>query len=243
MNKVLVITGGAKRIGAEICKTFHAQGFNIALHYRNSQTEAQALADELNTARSNSVALFQADLNHSDSITDMAKSIETAFGQVDVLINNASSFYPTPMGDITLDTWDDLFNSNVKGAFFLSQALMPALQKQQGNIVNIVDIHSEKPLKAHPVYNMAKAALNMMTKTLAKELGPDIRVNGVSPGAILWPEHESDDTQKQQSILERIPLAKAGNPQDIANAAWFLSQQSYISGQIINIDGGRSLNM
>lgn len=243
MNKVLVITGGAKRIGAQICRTFHAKGFDIALHYRNSKDAAQALADELNQSRENSVRLFQADLNNTDSIIAMAKNIETQFCNIDVLINNASSFYPTAMGSITIDTWDDLFNSNVKGAFFLSQALIPKLKEQQGSIINIVDIHSEKPLKEHPVYNMAKAALNMMTKTLAKELGPEIRVNGVSPGAILWPEHESDDTQKQQSILERIPLKKAGQPQDIANAALFLAEQDYISGQIINIDGGRSLNM
>jgi pteridine reductase len=240
---VALITGGGQRIGAQLCQTLHQAGFRIAIHYRHSKAAAEALATQLNTQRPDSAAIFQANLNDSAAHTTLADSVLAHFGQVDVLVNNASSFYATPVGEATENQWDDLFNSNVKAAFFLSQALVPALSLQQGCIVNIVDIHSEKPMKHYAIYSMAKAALNMMTKALAKDLGGKVRVNGVSPGAILWPEAEVDDTEKQQAILQKIAIGKMGQPQDIADAVLFVVQQGYLTGQIINIDGGRSLNM
>lgn len=239
MTKTALITGGAQRIGKVICETLHQAGFHIIIHYRHSDTEAKALAAELNTVRANSASYIQANLNNMTEVTALADSIQ----ELALLVNNASSFYPTPIGTATEQQWDDLFNSNVKAAFFLSQALVAKLEKKQGSIINIIDIHSEKPMKNYPVYSMAKAALAMMTKSLAKDLGNNVRVNGVSPGAILWPEHEIDNTEKQQNILSKIPMAKMGEANDIAQAVLFLAQQKYITGQIINIDGGRSLNM
>lgn len=241
-NPVVLITGSARRIGAEMARHFHQAGFNIALHYRSSAHDAQQLADELNRQRPDSAHSFQADMNNMAEVTAMAEQVLEHYRRLDVLINNASGFYPTAAGSVTEQQWDELINSNVKAAFFLSQALTPALKKQRGCIINIVDIHAEKPMKKHSVYCMAKAALRMMTLSLAKELAPDIRVNGVSPGAILWPEHE--DSQQQQAILERIALGKTGNADDIAEAVLFLATKApYITGQIIAVDGGRSLNM
>ncbi|NRB38975.1 MAG: pteridine reductase [Pseudomonadales bacterium] len=242
-NKVVLITGGAQRIGAEIAKTFHHAGFNIVVHYRHSETQALLLVDELNHQRADSAIGFQADLNKLEEVEKLAEDAHLAWGQLDCLINNASSFYATELNTCTELQWDDLINANVKGAFFLSQALIPSLKIQQGNIINIVDIHSDRPLKNHPIYSIAKAGLAMMTKSLAKELGPDIRVNGISPGAILWPEQDDFGEQQQQEILDRISLSRTGTPEDIANTALFLARQApYITGQIIAVDGGRTLN-
>jgi pteridine reductase len=245
-NPVAIVTGGAQRIGSAICRTLHAHDYNVVIHYRNSKQAADDLCHHLNFARSNSAIALTADLNQVHSINTLIEQALQQWGQVDALINNASSFYPTPVSQATEDQWDDLFNSNVKGAFFLSQAAAPQLQKTQGTIINIVDIHAQKPLKGHSIYSMAKAALAMMTQSLAKELAP-IRVNGISPGAILWPEldgKEGLNQQQKSDILEKIPLAKPGTAEDIANTVLFLLQGSpYITGQIISVDGGRSLSM
>ena len=241
-NKVALITGGAQRIGAQIAGTLHSAGFNIIVHYRQSESQARQLIERLNNDRADSAQCLQANLNIDQDVSTLADKAMQCWGRIDVLINNASSFYPTEMGNCNDAQWHDLMNSNVKGAFFLSQALIPGLKLQQGCIINIVDIHSERPLKTHPIYCMAKAALAMMTKSLAKELGPDIRVNGVSPGAILWPEQDDFGLQQQQQILDRISLARAGEPDDIANTVLFLASHApYITGQIIAVDGGRTL--
>lgn len=240
-NKVALITGGSRRIGAQIATSLHENGFRIALHYRNSRKQAQSLQEKLNAIRADSVILIQADLHVTKGLNTLVNSTIESFGQLDVVINNASSFYPTPMGKADEQDWDDLMGSNLKAPFFLAQAAAPALKKANGCIINIVDIHSERPLKEHPIYCMAKAGLAMMTKSLAKELGPEIRVNGVSPGAILWPENEMDQLT-QQRIISRSFLKRQGSPTDIAQAVIFLATQAYITGQIIAVDGGRSLN-
>ena len=241
-NKVALITGGVRRIGAEIATTLHSEGFNLALHYRNSRSEAQTLQKELNAIRADSVILIQADLHITHGLNTLVKSTVENLGRLDAIVNNASSFYPTPINKASEQDWDDLIGSNLKAPFFLAQAAAPALKQSKGCIVNIVDIHSERPLKEHPIYCMAKAGLAMMTKSLAKELGPEIRVNGVSPGAILWPENDMDELT-QQRIVSRNFLKRQGNPSDIAQTVLFLIQKApYITGQIIAVDGGRSLN-
>jgi len=240
-NKVALITGGGRRIGAQIATSLHEKGFRLALHYRNSREHAQALQEKLNAIRADSVILIQADLHVTKGLISLVNSTVESFGQLDLIINNASSFYPTPVSKASEQDWDDLIGSNLKAPFFLAQAAAPALKKSKGCIINIVDIHSERPLKEHPIYCMAKAGLAMMTKSLAKELGPEIRVNGVSPGAILWPENEIDQLT-QQRIISRSFLKRQGNPSDIAEAVLFLATQNYITGQIIAVDGGRSLN-
>ncbi len=241
-NKVALITGGVRRIGAEIATLLHEQGFRLALHYRNSRTEAKALQEKLNAIRADSVILIQADLHVTKGLNALVKSTLESFSQLDVVVNNASSFYPTPVGKATEEDWDDLVGSNLKAPFFLAQAAAPALKKSNGCIINIVDIHAQNPLKAHSIYCMAKAGLAMMTKSLAKELGPEVRVNGVSPGAILWPENEMDELT-QQRIVSRSFLKRQGNPSDIAQTVLFLAIKApFITGQIIAVDGGRSLN-
>ena len=237
--KTALVTGAAKRVGAVIAKQLHADGYNIVVHYQHSKEAANNLVAELNALRSNSAKSLSADLGNTEEITKLAERV-SAEG-LDLLVNNASSFYPTPIGGVSESDWDQLINSNVKGAFFLSQALAPVLKEHNGAIINIVDIHSEKPMSQYPVYSMAKAALAMMTKSLAKELAPDIRVNGVSPGAILWPEEELEEDQKKV-ILDRIPLQRTGQPEDIASTVLFLAKAPYITGQIISVDGGRTLN-
>ena len=241
-NKVALITGGVRRIGAEIATLLHEQGFRLALHYRNSRTEAKALQEKLNAIRADSVILIQADLHVTKGLNALVKSTLESFSQLDVVVNNASSFYTTPVGKATEEDWDDLVGSNLKAPFFLAQAAAPALKKSNGCIINIVDIHAQNPLKAHSIYCMAKAGLAMMTKSLAKELGPEVRVNGVSPGAILWPENEMDELT-QQRIVSRSFLKRQGNPSDIAQTVLFLAIKApFITGQIIAVDGGRSLN-
>lgn len=243
-HPVALVTGSAQRIGAETVKRLHSESYSIVLHYRNSSTAAEQLKDELNAIRPNSTAVVKADLNTASDIQQLAESAQSAFGRIDLLVNNASSFYPTPVGTVNEDNWHDLMSSNLKAPFFLSQALAPELAKNQGAIINLIDIHADRPLKAHPVYCMAKAGLAMMTKSLAKELGPDVRVNGVAPGAILWPEQSGEMSEAEKAnILERVPLGRAGEPADIANTIVFLATNApYISGQIIAVDGGRSMH-
>lgn len=240
-DKVALITGGAQRVGAMTARLLHAAGANLILHYRHSRQSALELQTELNDKRCNSVILIQAELLDTVKLKGIiTKSIEQ-WGRLDILINNASSFYPTPVDTVTENDWDDLIGSNMKAPFFLSQAAAPHLEKQNGCIINIVDIHAQRPMEGHSVYNMAKAGLAMLVKTLAFELGPKIRVNGVAPGAIMWPAQEMDDLTKQR-IVSRTYLKRKGSPEDIAKTVLFLaSNADYISGQIIAVDGGRSL--
>lgn len=246
-HKVAIITGAARRIGAVIARTLHAQGFNIIIHYCKSSDEASKLSNELNQQRSNSAHALSANLDNTNELTSFAQQARQYWGRVDALINNASRFYPTVIGQASETDWDALINSNVKGAFFLSQTLAPALRQQQGCIINIIDIYGQKPLKNHSIYCIAKAGLAMMTQSLAKDLAPDIRVNGISPGAIMWPESKNGETlspEEKTKILEKIPLYQTGNPQDIARTiAFLLDDAPYISGQILSVDGGRSLEM
>ena len=246
-SNVVLITGGARRIGAAIARYFHDKNFNIIIHYRNSATEATQLVDQLNLIRSNSAKLVQADLaNMVDQkfIVNFIQQVLDCYGHIDTLVNNASSFYPTIIGSITLEQWRDLMVSNVGGGFFLVQGLVPYLKSTKGGIVNISDIHAERPLKNYSVYCIAKAASNMMTKVLAKELAPEIRVNGVAPGACVWPENENMlEPQIQSKILDKILLKKIGSPDDIAQTVFFLATSDYITGQIVAVDGGRSLRI
>ncbi len=240
-HPVVLITGAAHRIGAATAKLLHQNGMNIVLHYRSSRQQAQALQEELNDIRENSVILIQADLHITNGLNALVEESIKAWGRLDVLINNASSFYPTKIGDATEEQWDDLIGSNLKAPFFLSQAAAPHLKKHNGCIINIVDIHAERPLKKFPIYSMAKAGLVMMTKSLAGELGPEVRVNAVAPGAILWPEN-LDEVAKQR-IVSRTFLKRQGEPNDIAKTILYLARDAgYVTGQIIAVDGGRSLN-
>ncbi|MFP4611005.1 MAG: pteridine reductase [Thiohalophilus sp.] len=240
-HKVVLITGAAHRIGATTARLLHEQGMNIVLHYRHSREAAEKLQLELEHRRADSVVLSQADLHHTNELRQLAKQAAQVWGRLDVLINNASSFYPTPVESASVEQWDDLMGSNVKAPFFLSQAAAPYLKEQQGCIVNIVDIHAERPLRNFPIYSMAKASLAMATRALAAELGPEIRVNGVAPGAILWPENLEDDDKEK--IISRTFLKRRGSPDDIAKAILYLIRDAgYMTGQILAVDGGRSLN-
>lgn len=240
---VALITGGARRIGAAIAATLHEAGYNIALHYRHSTGEAQALTEKFNQQRSNSAMSFAADLNQLNEIQQLAREVLQTWQRLDVLINNASSFFPTPLEKATEAQWNDLMNSNLKAPFFLAQAFADELRRHAGCIINIADIHADRPLRQHPIYCAAKAGNVMLSKSLARELAPQVRVNGIAPGAILWPEQEGPtDEFAQQEILRKIPLGRSGNPQDIARTVKFLVQDApYITGQIITVDGGRSL--
>ena len=240
-NKVALVTGAARRIGATIARTLHAAGADVAIHYRGSVDEAQALVAELNGLRADSAAAFAADLTEVTAIANLAAQAGRWRNRLDVLVNNASSFYPTPAGTITEAQWDDLVGTNLKAPLFLSQAALPALRDGGGVIVNIIDVHASHPLRDHPVYGPAKAGLAMLTRSLAKDLAPDVRVNGVSPGAILWPENDMADDTKA-AILKQVPLARPGDPEDIAGAVLFLARDAtYVTGQIIAVDGGRSI--
>jgi pteridine reductase len=240
-----LITGAAKRIGAEISRMLHAEGMNIAIHYRSSKHEAQALCNELNALRANSAIILQADLLHTAELDRLVRQAAEHWGRLDALINNASSFYPTPVGSITEQQWDELMGSNLKAPLFLSQAAAPLLTEAGGSIINIVDIHGFRPMKQHPVYCAAKAGLAMLTQSLARELGPEVRVNGVAPGAIIWPESGlEEDTATQQMILDRTALKRKGEPRDIAATVRFLLLDAhYITGQVLPVCGGRSLNI
>jgi len=241
-GKVVLITGGVHRLGAETARTLHALGANLVLHYRNSRDRALKLQAELHQRRKNSVILVQADLMDHSKLPFIVKDAVEGWGKLDVLINNASSFYSTPFGSVAEDQWEDLIGTNLKAPFFLSQAAAPHLQQQQGCIVNIADIHADRPLKRYPVYSIAKAGLVMLTKSLAYELGPEIRVNAIAPGAILWPETDIDEVTKQR-IISRTFLKRRGDPSNIANAVVFLIRDAiYTTGHVLNVDGGRSLN-
>ncbi|CAC9498279.1 FolM Alternative dihydrofolate reductase 1 [uncultured Gammaproteobacteria bacterium] len=237
--KTALITGGAQRIGAQITKTLHAHDYNIIIHYRNSNKEAQTLANELNQLRANSATLIQAELSDLQALKTLANTIK----QLDVLVNNASVFYPTSMQNANENDWNTIINTNLMAPFFLSQSLLAALSENKGCIINIVDIHAQRPLKNHAIYNISKAGVAMMTQALAKELAPEIRVCGVAPGSILWPENQAklNDEQKDK-MLNKIPLNKQGSAEDIANTVLFLATSPYITGQIISVDGGRTLN-
>lgn len=244
-NKVILVTGGAKRVGAAICCKLHTQGAKLMVHYRSSQNDAQMLRQALEQTRPDSIGLIQADLLDIERLSDLIEETIRRFGKLDALVNNASSFFPTPIGQLTEEAWVDLIGSNLKAPLFLSQAAMPYLEKQHGCIVNIVDIHVEQPLKNYVIYNAAKGGLAALTRSLALELAPSIRVNGVSPGPILWPEHEEwIDKSLRKEIIDRTLLKRMGEPEDIAKAVYFLiADAPYITGQIIAVDGGRSINL
>jgi len=238
---VALITGAAQRIGACIARTLHQHGYNLLIHYRQSATEAQALTDELNEIRPDSCRYLQADLTDMTEVEHLSDQV-IELGRLDLLINNASSFYPTPVEQVTQAAWDDLINSNLRAAFFISTRLSQLITSRKGAIINLVDIHAQRGLTGYPIYSIAKAGLLMMTQSLAKELAPTVRVNGVSPGPILWPEAEAAlSPEQQQEVISKTLLQRCGTPQDIADAVLFLSSANYITGQILNIDGGKSL--
>jgi pteridine reductase len=240
-DQVVLITGAARRIGAEVARVLHAAGANILIHYRASAAAAIALAESLNAMRPHSAAIYAAQLLDPAAPDQVIAAALSEFGRLDVLINNASSFYATPVGHITAPQWDDLVGSNLKAPLFLSQAAAPSLKARRGLILNMVDIHGLRPLKEHSVYCAAKAGLVMLTKSLARELGPEIRVNGIAPGPVLWPEVDMDETVKRE-IIDKTALKRPGSPQDIARTALFLAAHApYITGQIIAVDGGRSI--
>ena len=241
-GRSVLITGASRRIGAAISRRLHDAGARIGIHYRRSDREARALSEELNGIRDASAEVFGADLADVDACSRLIAAVADWSGGLDVLVNNASSFFPTPLGTITEAQWDDLIGSNLKAPLFLSQEAMPHLRDARGSIVNIVDIHARRPLKDHVVYGPAKAGLAMLTRSLAKDLAPEVRVNGIAPGAILWPESGMTESAKR-SILAQIPLARAGSPDDIADCVLFLVRDAgYVTGQIIAVDGGRSLD-
>lgn len=243
-TRVVLITGAGRRVGAATARRLHRSGWTVLLHCFHSQRTAHLLADELNGMRPDSARVLIANLSNANAITELAAASLNAYGRLDALVNNASAFYPTPVGQTTQDQWDDLFASNARAPFFLSQALTPALQASgQGCMVNVIDIHAEFPLAKHTVYCMAKAALAAMTKSLAKELAPSVRVNGVAPGAIAWPEGSGEMTSAMQAeILRSVPLGRVGGFDSIADTIAFLIEGTdYISGQILAVDGGRSV--
>ena len=237
--KTALISGGAARIGAQIVRTIHENGYKVIIHCHQSEEIAQALCHELNSNRNDSAQVVVADLGDNKAIKKLTQTIKS----LDLLVNNASVFYPTLTENSTIEDWDKIININLKAPFFLATGLSKVLAVSQGSIVNIIDIHSDRPLKNFSIYNISKAGLKMLTKTLAKELAPNIRANGISPGSILWPQDKSQLSEKEKMmILDRIPLNRQGSPNDIAQAVLFLANSKYITGQVINIDGGRSLN-
>jgi pteridine reductase len=242
-RKTALVTGSAARIGAEISRTLHQRGCDVLIHYNSSDSAALKLADELNAERADSAFPAQADLSSPKGLEQLAGQTRKYFERLDILVNNASRFYPTVMGQTKAWQWDDLLNSNLRGPYFLVQELLGELKLAGGSVINIVDIHAERPMPGHAVYCMSKAGLAMMTQALAQELGPSVRVNGVSPGAILWPSNEPD-SQAKQAILDRVVLERVGDPADIASAVAYLALDApYVTGQILAVDGGRSLNL
>jgi pteridine reductase len=240
-DQCVLITGGARRVGAAIVRCLHGAGARVVVHYRSSHTDAVALAAELNESRPGSVTTIAADLLEAAAPDALVGASLRAYGRLDILINNASSFHPTPVGQITMADWDDLVGSNLRAPLFLSQAAAPYLRTTRGLIINLVDIHGLRPLKAHPVYSAAKAGLAMLTRSLARELGPEVRVNGIAPGPVLWPEGELNEALKQE-IVAKTALKRYGTPEDIARTALFLARDApFITGQIIAVDGGRSI--
>jgi len=240
-GKAALITGAARRIGAVSARTLHSAGANLVLHYRSSADEAAALARDLNSERPDSARLAQCDLLDAAAVKELAHTAATAFGGLDILINNASSFYPTPLGDIEEDDWNDLIGTNLKAPLFLAQAAAPALRERGGLIINMTDIHGMRPLRRHPVYCIAKAGLIMLTKSLARELGPQVRVNAISPGPVMWPEDGVDEALRDK-ILDRTALKRGGSAEDVARAVLFFAAEApYITGQVLAVDGGRSI--
>ena len=241
-GKVVLITGGAKRVGAAICRRMHAAGANLMLHYRASAGEARLLQAELNGVRADSVALIQADLLDLKALPSLVEQTVQRFGHLDALVNNASSFYASPIGEITSAVWDDLMGTNLRAPLFLAQAAAPALRKSQGAIVNIADIHADRPLKNYVVYSVAKSGLVALTRSLARELAPEVRVNAVAPGPILWPDDASFDEVSRQRIISHTLLKREGTPDDIARTVHFLlADATYMTGETINVDGGRHI--
>ena len=240
-GKTVLITGGARRVGAAIARMLHGAGASLVVHYPHSARDAEALAAELNGARQESAAIVAADLLEVEKLPALVEFAIRRFGSLDVLVNNASTFYPTKIGEITPQAWDDLVGTNLKAPLFLAQAAAPALKKASGLILNIVDIHALRPLRDYAVYCSAKAGLHMLTRSLAKELGPEVRVNGIAPGPVLWPEHGGDEKARAK-IIQRTILRRMGSPEDIARTALFFAASApFITGQILAVDGGRSV--
>jgi pteridine reductase len=239
-GQAALVTGAARRIGAELARTLHGAGVSVVLHYRSSADEAAALARAFNAVRPHSAVTLRADLLESGAVAKLAAAATTAFGRLDILVNNASSFFPTPYGKIEERHWNDLIGTNLKAPLFLAQAVAPALAAARGLIINLVDIHALRPLKEYPVYSIAKAGLVALTRSLARELAPEVRVNAVAPGPVLWPD--SLDPQLQQEILARTLLKRPGSPLDVARAVLFFARDApYVTGQILAVDGGRSI--
>jgi pteridine reductase len=240
-GKTVLITGAARRVGATLARKLHGAGANLVIHFRKSTDEAAQLARELEGVRPGSTAFAQADLLEIDRYPGLIEAAVGAFGQLDVLINNASTFYPTTLGEITQQHWDDLVGTNLRAPLFLSQAAAPALRITHGMILNIADIHGMRPLRRFPVYSVAKAGLIMLTKSLAREMAPHVRVNAIAPGPVMWPE-EGADKELQHKIVDRTLLKRAGSPEDVARAALFFATEApYLTGQILAVDGGRSV--
>jgi len=241
MNKVILITGAAKRIGREMAWTFFNADWNVIIHFNSSNSDAEKLSEEMNAIRENSASTIQANLDNLEDVTFLAKNALLAFNRVDALINNASTFYSTPMEDFSNSDWDALMGSNLKAPLFLIQALQKELKKNEGFVLNITDINIERPIANHAIYLAAKAGLSTITEALAKDLAPQIRVNAIAPGAILEPPHKEWSAIQKEAIIGTIPLGRLGTEHDIAQAALFLSEATYVTGQTINIDGGKSL--
>jgi pteridine reductase len=242
-HPVALITGAAKRVGAAIARCLHAAGYDVALHYRESGAEMDALCAELEAARAGSTLAIQAELGEVAQLSNIVEKCISRYGRLDALVNNASAFYATPVGTVTPAQWNELFASNAQAPFFLAQAAAVHLRNSHGCIVNIVDIYAERPLPGHSVYCMAKAALQMMTLVLARELGPEVRVNAIAPGAVLWPQAGKEYADRKE-LIARTPLARAGTPEDVAAAVLFLLRDAkFTTGQIIKVDGGRSLEI
>jgi pteridine reductase len=240
-GKSVLITGAARRVGAVVARALHAEGANLVIHYRSSAAPAEQLCGDLNAIRPDSAVAAQADLGQIDALPALAMRAVETFGRLDILVNNASSFYPTPLGKITEAHWDDLMAANLKAPLFLAQAAAPELRRNRGLIVNMVDIHAVRPLRQHTVYCVAKAGLAMLTRSLARELGPEVRVNGIAPGPILWPEGATNEAKRLQ-IIERTALKRMGTPEDIARTVLYFSKDApYVTGQILAVDGGRSI--
>jgi pteridine reductase len=240
-GRAVLITGAARRIGAALARGFHAHGADVCIHCHKSIGEAEQLRDELNARRPHSAAIVSADLLDVSALPGIVSAAVTAFGRLDALINNASTFYPTPLGSVSPAQWDDLMGTNLRAPFFLAQAAAPALRATKGAIVNMIDIHARRPLPRHPVYSTAKSGLAMLTRALARELGPDVRVNGIAPGPIMWPE-AGMDAKLQDEVVAKTLLKRSGTPEDVVRAAlFFVKDAPYVTGQILAVDGGRSV--
>ena len=242
MSKTILITGAAKRIGREIALSFFNKGWDIVIHYNSSKNDAQVLADEMNAQRDDSAIIAQANLDNADEIIKLADQTLSKNNRIDALVNNASTFYPTPIGDFSEDDWNSLMGSNLKAPLFLMQSFYKELKKNKGFIINITDINVDKALINHSIYLAAKSGLQTLTQALAKELAPDVRVNAIAPGVILEPPNTEWTTEQKNTIINSVPLGRMGSEKDIADAAIFLSEAEYVTGQILNIDGGKSLS-